>query len=52
VLAVAGAVAIAAPSFTMNGALDAGPLHDPGEGGYFVLAAADVTIVTEPDPNG
>jgi predicted phage baseplate assembly protein len=52
VLAVAGAVAIAAQRFTMNGALDAGPLHDPGEGGYFVLAAADVTIVTEPDPNG
>jgi hypothetical protein len=52
VLSVAGAVAIAAQSFSLNGAVDPGPLHDPGEGGYFNLAAGDISITTEPDPNG
>ena len=52
VLSIAGAVAIAVQKFTLNGVVDAGPLHDPGEGGYFVLAATDIKIVTEPDPNG
>lgn len=52
VLSVKGAVAIAKQAFTLNGAADAGPLHDPGEGGYFALTAADVSITPEPDPHG
>ena len=52
VLSVKGAVAIAQATFTRGGAADAGPLHDPGEGGYFALTAADVSITTEPDPHG
>ncbi len=52
VLSIEGAVAIAVQVFRKAGAVDAGPLHNPGEGGYFDLTAADITIVTEPDPNG
>jgi hypothetical protein len=52
VLSVPGATAIAAQSLTVAGVVDPGPLHDPGEGGYFVLAPADVAIVTEPAPHG
>jgi hypothetical protein len=52
VLAVAGAVAITAASFSADGNPDAGPLHDPGEGAYYVLDPADLSLVTEPDSNG
>jgi hypothetical protein len=52
VLAVHGAVAITAASFSANGAPDAGPLHNPGEGAYYTLDPTDITTVTEPDGNG
>ena len=52
ILGVAGAVAIAAFSFIANGAGMAGPIFNPGEGGYFTLAPADINLTTEPDPNG
>jgi hypothetical protein len=52
VLAVPGAVAITAASFAANGAPDAGPLHNPGEGAYYTLDPADITLVTEPDGHG
>ena len=52
VLSVAGTVALIATAFTADGAADPGPLHNPGEGGYFDLAASDITIVTEADSHG
>ena len=52
VLAVPGAVAITAASFIADDSLDAGPLHDPGEGGYFTLDPTDISLVTEPDTHG
>ena len=54
VLAVPGAVAITAATFFANGAVDAGPLHNPGEGAYYVLDfdPTDITTVTEPGSNG
>jgi len=52
VLAVPGAVAITAASFIANGAPEAGPLHDPGEGGYYTLDPTDISLVTEPDAHG
>jgi uncharacterized protein YndB with AHSA1/START domain len=52
VLAVPGAVAITACTFIANGALDPGPLHNPGEGGFYTLAAADFTPIPEPNSNG
>jgi hypothetical protein len=54
VLAVPGAVAITAATFFANGAVDAGPLHNPGEGAYYVLDfdPTDITIVTGPGSNG
>lgn len=52
VLSAKGAVAIRDWTFSINGAADAGPLHDPGEGGYFDIGAAGVSIVTEADPHG
>jgi hypothetical protein len=36
-LAVTGVVAIKSCQFSINGAIDAGPLHNPGEGAYFSL---------------
>ncbi|MGA3070638.1 MAG: baseplate J/gp47 family protein [Terracidiphilus sp.] len=36
-LAVTGVVAIKSSQFAINGAIDAGPLHNPGEGAYFSL---------------
>ena len=52
VLGVAGAVAVVATAFTANGAADPGPLHNPGEGGFYVLDASDITIITEANANG
>jgi hypothetical protein len=52
VLAVAGTVAITSASFIADGAAGAGPLHDPGEGGYFTLDPADISLVTEADTHG
>ena len=52
VLAVPGAVAITAARFTVGAALDRGPLHNPGEGAYYVLDPADIYLVTEPDAHG
>ena len=52
VLAVPGAVAMTAAGFFADGVADAGPLHNPGEGAYYALDPADVTLVTEPDAHG
>lgn len=52
VLAVPGTVAITTASFIANGAPDAGPLHDPGEGGYFMLDPTEISLVTEPYAHG
>lgn len=52
VLGVSGAVALTAQSFTANGITEAGPLHNPGEGGFYTLDPADINLITEPDPNG
>jgi hypothetical protein len=52
VLGVAGTVAIIAETYTANGAVDAGPLHNPGEGAYYVLDPSDIAIVTEADSHG
>lgn len=48
ILAVPGAVAITASQFSPG----LGPLHDPGEGGYFTLDPDDIHLTTEPDPHG
>jgi hypothetical protein len=52
VLAVPGAVAITAASFIANGAPDPGPLHNPGEGAYYTVDPADISLVTEPGAHG
>jgi len=39
VLAVSGVVAIQSSTFSVNGAIDPGPLHIPGEGNYYSLAS-------------
>ena len=52
VLGVSGAVAMTILSVEADGAASVGPLHDPGEGGYFTLDPADINLTTEPDPNG
>jgi hypothetical protein len=52
VLSVSGAVAITAMSLEADGAASAGPLHSPGEGGYFTLDPADINLTMEADPNG
>jgi hypothetical protein len=52
VLAVSGAVALTAATFYADGAVDAGPLHNPGEGGTYMLDPADITITTEAGANG
>jgi hypothetical protein len=52
VLAVPGAVALTAATFYADGAVDAGPLHNPGEGGTHMLDPADITITTEAGGNG
>jgi len=52
VLGVSGAVAITVQSFVANGVVQAGPLHSPGEGGYFTLDPGDINLTMEPNPNG
>jgi hypothetical protein len=53
VLAVPGAVAITDATFiTADDSIDAGPLHDPGEGGYFALDPADISVQPEFDTHG
>jgi len=52
VLAVPGAVAITAATFYAAGVVDPGPLHNPGEGGTYMLDPADISLVTEPDADG
>ncbi|HLY57925.1 MAG TPA: baseplate J/gp47 family protein, partial [Stellaceae bacterium] len=52
VLGVQGAVAITKLSFFANDATKAGPIYDPGEGGYFTLDPRDINLTPEPDPNG
>jgi hypothetical protein len=52
VLAVSGVVAITAASLVADDVASPGPLHNPGEGAYYTLDPADVTLVTEPDSHG
>ena len=52
VLEVPGTVALTAAGFTADDLPDAGPIHAPGEGGYFDLAVSDINIVTEADSHG
>jgi hypothetical protein len=52
VLAVPGAVAIIASTFLANGIVSPGPLHSPGEGGFYTLDPADFTPIPEPSSNG
>jgi predicted phage baseplate assembly protein len=40
-LAVPGVIAIKSLQFSINGVVDAGPLHSPGEGAYFSLDPSD-----------
>jgi hypothetical protein len=47
VLAVSGVVAIQSSIFTINGKVDPGPLHTPGEGAYFSLAPSGYFPSTE-----
>jgi Baseplate J-like protein len=47
VLAVPGAVAITAACFTTGDTVDPGPLHNPGEGAYYTLDPADITLVMD-----
>ena len=47
VLAVSGVIAIQSSQFVFNGEVDAGPLHLPGEGAYFSLAAGDLYPIAE-----
>jgi hypothetical protein len=49
---VPGAVAITAATFYANGAISAGPLHNPGEGAVYVLDPADINLTPEPDAHG
>jgi hypothetical protein len=52
VLSVAGAVAITQLRLTANGIHQASELHLPGNGGFYTLAASDIGLTMEPDPNG
>jgi hypothetical protein len=52
VLAVPGVIAITAASLVADDVASPGPLHNPGEGAYYTLDPADVTLVTEPDSHG
>jgi hypothetical protein len=51
-LAVPGATAVHALSFSLDGAVDAGPRHSPGEGGFFTLAADDLDVSTQQVTHG
>jgi predicted phage baseplate assembly protein len=50
-LTVSGVIAIKTSQFSMNGAVDAGPLHYAGEGAYFALDPANFNPTTEPASN-
>jgi hypothetical protein len=52
VLAVPGTVAIVAASFAIGTAPDAGPLHSPGDGGFFTLDPLDLTLSLQADTHG
>jgi predicted phage baseplate assembly protein len=52
VLSVAGAVALTELRLTANGIHQPGELHLPGDGGFYTLAATDIDLTLEPDPNG
>jgi predicted phage baseplate assembly protein len=52
VLAIAGTVAIAKAHFAINGIANAGPLHSPGESGFFTLDPLEFTLSLEADTNG
>ena len=52
ILSVSGAVAITKLSFTANGGHQKSELHLPGDGGFYTLAATDLNLSMEPDPNG
>ena len=51
-LAVSGVVAIQSSQFVFNDNLDAGPLHDPGEGNYFTLDSTGFFPSTTEGGNG
>ncbi|HEY2858175.1 MAG TPA: hypothetical protein VGJ21_07145 [Terracidiphilus sp.] len=50
-LAVDGVVGIQSSTFTVNGVVDAGPLHSPGEGAYFSLDPSSFFPTTEASGN-
>lgn len=52
VLAVAGTVAISAAKLTINDVASAGPLHSPGDGGFFALDPLDLTLGLHGDAHG
>ena len=52
VLAVRGTVAIASARLTIDGAASAGPLHSPGDGGFFALDPLDLTLSLLGDTHG
>jgi hypothetical protein len=52
VLAVAGTVAITQARLSVDGILSAGPLHSPGEGGFFTLDPLDLTLTLQADSHG
>ncbi len=45
-LTVPGVVGIQSSTFTVNGVVDSGPLHSPGEGAYFSLDPSDFSPTT------
>jgi uncharacterized phage protein gp47/JayE len=52
VLSVPGTVALTALRFIANGVTLAGPIFNPGEGGYFALDPANINFSLEPDSDG
>jgi hypothetical protein len=50
-LAIDGVVGIQSSVFTVNGVVDSGPLHSPGEGAYFALDATGFFPTTEASGN-
>lgn len=52
ILPVKGAVAVTTMIFQTGSGPDPGPLHSPATGAFYTLAATDILITIEPDPNG
>jgi uncharacterized phage protein gp47/JayE len=52
VLAVKGTVAISAAHLTIDGVASSGPLHSPGNGGFFTLDPLDLALALQGDPHG